>query len=500
MAQWPTLEDYRRAVQNPRTSFRDSELKKSKVRCHQNGLPLVWAGQFAVVFSLQTAAGKKAVRCFTSSVSDQAERYQALHEHLRKKPLECFTPFEYLEQGIIVSGRLYPAVKMGWVDGTALDEYVDNAISAPRKRADTKTLEFLAYRWHALAQALRQTRIAHGDLQHENVLVDDRANMRLVDYDCAFVPGLAGRTSLELGHPNYQHPRRTSSDFHEGIDNFSILVIYLSLRALATDPSLWRRFHTDKHLLFKSKDFKAPGVSPLFRELATSSTTEVRELTTRLQTACSTGLASLPPIQDLVKVAAEPWHGTWRPPRIDSSTAQKDARWVHSWRGPEPPSPVSDSKKRARSRFRVTVAVSIAIALAFVGLNRLGGLAPIVERLTPQPSSLAFHTETPLPTIGGTTSLSRETALPTIEALDSSVQLYVTASALNIRLKPGANESVVGGAYLGDMLLGTGELASAADGGRWYRVLIPSGQYEGRFGWVNARHVSTVPPTIPAGE
>ncbi|QLQ08322.1 MAG: hypothetical protein HZY76_21580 [Anaerolineae bacterium] len=47
--------------------------------------------------------------------------------------------------------------------------------------------------------------IAHGDLQHGNVLVA-ADELRLIDYDGMYVPPLSGRESHEIGHRNYQHP------------------------------------------------------------------------------------------------------------------------------------------------------------------------------------------------------------------------------------------------------------------------------------------------------
>jgi GGDEF domain-containing protein len=36
----------------------------------------------------------------------------------------------------------------------------------------------------------------------------------LIDYDGVFIPGLQGLRSIELGHPNYQHPQRNVKDYN----------------------------------------------------------------------------------------------------------------------------------------------------------------------------------------------------------------------------------------------------------------------------------------------
>jgi hypothetical protein len=64
-----------------------------------------------------------------------------------------------------------------------------------------------------LASRLREAGVAHGDLQHGNVLLvpatdTDRLSLKLVDYDGMFVPALTGAQTGEVGHPAYQHPQR----------------------------------------------------------------------------------------------------------------------------------------------------------------------------------------------------------------------------------------------------------------------------------------------------
>ncbi len=100
------------------------------------------------------------------------------------------------------------------------------------------TLKKLSDQWLNLVIGLQQLKIAHGDLQHENIIVS-KGELRLVDYDGFFVPSLSSKIAIELGHPHYQHPLRRNSDFNLSIDNFSALVIYISLKALSIDISLW---------------------------------------------------------------------------------------------------------------------------------------------------------------------------------------------------------------------------------------------------------------------
>src|SRR5262249_46383666 len=164
-------------------------------------------------------------RCFLRPISDHAERYEAISKHLEKAALPYSTHFRFLRDGIQVRGQRYPVVKMEWIEGDLLHNYIENHLG--NKQA------FAALRdcWRSMAQALESAAIAHGDLQHGNIVVRGR-DLLLIDYDGMWVSALNGRTAIELGHRAYQHPKRMESHFGPYQDRFSVLVIYLAIAAL----------------------------------------------------------------------------------------------------------------------------------------------------------------------------------------------------------------------------------------------------------------------------
>jgi hypothetical protein len=257
---WPSARQYAEAVQCPQIAFRDPALREMLPAVDRLGLPLVTSGQFAYVFKLNGAGGGSlAVRCFRGFLGDRGERYRALDAHLAAHRLAALPRFRYLPEGVFVAGARYPALVMDWVTGPTLDVYLDEA--AGRRGA----LLHLAGEWLRLMASLREAGVAHGDLQHGNVIVEG-GRFRLVDLDGMFVPALGGLESSEVGHRHYQHPRRDAKFFSPDLDNFSALVIYLSLVALAERPSLWSERH-DENLLFTREDFESPASSPLFAEV-----------------------------------------------------------------------------------------------------------------------------------------------------------------------------------------------------------------------------------------
>ncbi len=288
---WPGITDFSDAIQQPGLCFAGTELEDATVAVSGRGMPLVYSGAFACVYSVSVGSQSFAVRCFTREVRDQQERYHELSDYLLDVLPPSFVHFEYAASGIRLRGEWYPVVKMEWVDGKILSGFVESNLGDPN------ALRRLAAQWRGgPAASLRGLRIAHNDLQHGNVMVQDDGSIRLVDYDGIFLPGFAGSTSPELGHRNYQHPKRTADDYGEYVDNFPVLVIYLSLLAIAADAGAWEFFDED-NLIFTRKDFADPKGSDVFRRLRGSPDPGVAELTARLESYCALPVAEVPDLE-----------------------------------------------------------------------------------------------------------------------------------------------------------------------------------------------------------
>jgi uncharacterized protein YjbI with pentapeptide repeats len=279
---WPLNIDFTIAVQNPHLCFVDPELKQASTAKNSRGRVLLWSGNFATVYKLTKDNRSWAVRCFTRiPQADVKHRYKLISEYLSKHQIPYLVDFEFLTQGILVKGEWYPILKMDWVQGAEIDRYIGEHID------DSQVLLRLDRQLQQLQRDLQQVGIAHGDLQHGNIMVDSQGELKLVDYDGMYVPALQGAPPLEVGHPNYQPPTRSSDDFGDRLDEFSFEVISLSLRALASQPNLWETFHEDnKNLIFRQNDFQEPELSPVFQSVSNIPDDETRELCDRLIRRC----------------------------------------------------------------------------------------------------------------------------------------------------------------------------------------------------------------------
>ena len=304
----PSYTDYQAAVQNPQLAFQhDPDLRVSRVETDQLDRPRVRSGNFAYTYRFDGRGKRWAVRCFSKYVPEQ-RRYQAVSRFLAAHPIPFLLRTSFLPQGALVNGGWHPIIKMDWAEGETLGEYVE------RNAANAQILERLLARFQNMVTTLERSGIAHGDLQHGNILVKPNGDLVLVDYDGFYVPDLSGLQGMERGHRHYQHPVR-DKEFSPYLDRFSTIVIYLALRALALNPAL-QRYNTGENLLFKQDDFGAPDQSRLLSDLA--ALPELAPLAARFRTICMGNLAQVPRLSDFLsgemvavaqrrQVSVRPW-------------------------------------------------------------------------------------------------------------------------------------------------------------------------------------------------
>ena len=285
----PTLAEYQDAIQNPSFCFSDPDLKNGQAKCNNLGLPIPITGGFASVYQITNGSKKWAVRCFLREYVDQQSRYEKIHNFLSSISSPYLIDFDYQLTGIRVHGKWLPILKMEWLEGQSLNIYIESILN------DKVALQRLADEWVQLVKSLKSIGIAHGDLQHGNILVCNR-KLKLIDYDGLFVPALAGKGSHETGHPAYQHPGRRGNDFNAEIDNFAALAIYTAILAVKCESNLWWQFSNDDNILFSREDFVNPGHSKVFATLCRLPDREIVRRAMALHQACSYPVSRVPDI------------------------------------------------------------------------------------------------------------------------------------------------------------------------------------------------------------
>ena len=354
---WPSARHFTEVIQCPTVCFSHPALRNTLPAVDRLGMPIVTSGQFAYVYKLKSMNGDGdfAVRCFRGYLGDRDQRYRALQEHVQAAPVPYLSEFRYAPEGIMVGGKRFPILFMKWIDGPTLDLYVNEMLQR------REVLAHLSEEWLRVVSALQQSGMAHGDLQHGNVIVE-HGQLRLIDHDGIYVPAMKEWSACEVGHQHYQHPHRTAQHFDANLDNFSALVIYVSLLSLAERPELWQEYH-DENLLFTKADFADPSSSTLFARIRDIGG-EPRRLADVLAEAAIGPPNSVPRLLDLVHAVSRLPSWMTAPLELEATTktrevARKDAlvdnrtaRWI-SWdeKPKERPTPVSASSSTVQTIF-----------------------------------------------------------------------------------------------------------------------------------------------------
>ena len=252
---YPLISEYVEAIKMAEDNF--EELSYLRPVLDDAGQPVMSSGNFAVVFKMRDERDGKlyAVRCFHRDQEGREESYRLIEEELKDVESPYLVSFRYIDKELFVDSSQtdeteFPVLLMDWIEGITLDKYLRENLD------DQYALEMSAYRFSQLAQWLIPQPFAHGDLKPDNILVREDGTIVLVDYDGMYVPAMKGQKARELGSPDFRHPMRTEYDFDEHIDDFPLVSILLSLKAISINPSWLERYGATDRLLLSEIDYR----------------------------------------------------------------------------------------------------------------------------------------------------------------------------------------------------------------------------------------------------
>lgn len=263
---WPSRDEYDLAVARWGETILDPELRGGKLDYDHLGIRRYGgANLYVCVYKISNWM----IRCFCSTnhrlpPADIRERYRAIAAFSEQYSgrVSALARLTYYDQGITVGSRLMPLVKMPFFAGCpSLGEFLTDHYG------EAAVMQQLCDAWLRMIGELEAASMAHGDLDLSNVLVEQRGPMlmlHLIDYDDTWIPALNGRVQTEYGHQHFQHPAFLPPNlrpFAVDMDRFSALVIYISLRALVSQPQLYDQWGADEseRLLFADTDYQSAG-------------------------------------------------------------------------------------------------------------------------------------------------------------------------------------------------------------------------------------------------
>ena len=303
---YPLISEYIEAISSAKDNF--EELSYLRPVMGDDGLPVMANGGFAVVFKMEDVRDGKlyAVKCFTKEQEGRAEAYRQITEELKDVSSPYLTSVRYLDKELFVdtdqtNETEFPVLLMDWVEGKTLDNYIRSSIevSLTDSYMDIHfVLSSIVFEFYNLGKWLMSQPFAHGDLKMDNILVSEGRTLVLVDYDGMYVPAMKGQKARELGTPDFRHPLRTSDDFDEHIDDFSILTILLSLDIISKHFEELNDCVTSSCFLFSNKDYSNLMESKIFKRFFPSDDEDVNNLFCILSNCCNTKFSfSLPQIK-----------------------------------------------------------------------------------------------------------------------------------------------------------------------------------------------------------
>lgn len=294
---FPTIGEYNQTIQNKNgwtfQSLNDLNFIPSKtfpIKIFSFG-----SGSYAVVFKASQNSRNYAIRCFLSTEQENINRYQSICNYLNTIKANWKVDCDFLDNEITVNGKLYPVLKMEWIEGVLINQFVTENLN------NNSILSELQKQLVEISNSLETHKIGHGDLQCGNIIVQKSGSnfqIKLIDYDGMYIPQFGTSKSLEKGRSEFQHPKRTLSDFSPTMDRFSFWVMLTALEALKYDKSLWKEvmqggFNTLDNFLFTIQDFTNPYQSNLFNRLKQINSDSVNFYAERLKPFCLIDINSI---------------------------------------------------------------------------------------------------------------------------------------------------------------------------------------------------------------
>lgn len=260
----PTINEIIQSVAVP-SLIKDDFISKGNFQELPFGGYVNYAGGFTVVFPVNVNGEKWAFRCWHHDLGNLRSHFEILSEELQKMGNPYFCDFKYVDEGLIVNGMKFPTTRMRWVEGLDIKQFICE------HKAEKLRLKYLAGKFLEMIQTLHQQGIAHGDLQHGNILVDKNDDIFLIDYDSVYLPALKGQTDIITGLKGYQHPNRADNiNASEKLDYFSELIIYTSIVGVAENPNLVDKYELEdsEQMLFSPDDFNDLVNSRIYKDLS----------------------------------------------------------------------------------------------------------------------------------------------------------------------------------------------------------------------------------------
>ena len=255
-------------LQSPEPPSKELQRRKLKVVYNDNNEPERFFGRNAVVFKLTNGDEFYALKCYITDLQGRWEYLHKVQAIIQKLQPEWTINFRIFDKELEIEDndqqKVWTSIIiMPWVDEMKLAD----KIKIYCQQQNTGGLKKLTRSLIKLANQLEDIPFSHGDVSPENIMVSESDDMILIDHDSFSFRNMGDYTGQSKGSIPYLHPYRNQRLPDFNADDFSFLVLTISLKALEINPGLYNRYTSGKGLLLNIDDFISPEESKVISEL-----------------------------------------------------------------------------------------------------------------------------------------------------------------------------------------------------------------------------------------
>lgn len=261
------------------------------------GMALWNPGKSAAVFPFLINKQRKAVKIwYNHENKGKKERYEAIKGLYNNISIPYFSNARYIANALNINNTPHDVLVMDWVGRQNIKEYIIANIH------EVKKMHALAVKILELHKELNENGIAHGHLNCSNIYIDANNELQLIDYDTVFIKGVTPSEKVINNYPDYTHPsERRATNLNEKADYFSALILYIGVKTIAENNSLWGRYAIGNRdgFIFTQEDFSDLTKSVAYADIKKMGDPLLDKLLNILQLFCAApGTEALQPFYE----------------------------------------------------------------------------------------------------------------------------------------------------------------------------------------------------------
>lgn len=254
------------AVCSPCNFF--SNLKEFQVQRNANGDILFSPSNAAVTLKVLINGQFYSLKCYMKHKPNRAEHFIKLKEFFQKNQKNYFVDFEFYSNELSlydVDASMYSTdvLLTHWVEGETLHRSISEAAHLGRKDIIRNFRE----KFLSLVIDFNSFGYVHGDLKPQNIIFESKTNeLKVIDYDASWIESISNLQNTEIGTYWFQHSSRDDSHWGKMTDNYSIVLITVSLLAIEQYLHLFEKYNNLENIIFVPFDIlnaKCPAYNDL---------------------------------------------------------------------------------------------------------------------------------------------------------------------------------------------------------------------------------------------